>query len=229
VSSYEDGRDLGISQKSAWFVLQRIRKAMQDEDNGGKLSGEIEIDETFIGGKARFMHKDRRESLSPFYRKSGPVGKVAVLGVLERGGRVRTKVVRNIRRGNLNPEIKKNVEPGSAVFTDALKSYSTLEQDYVHHVIDHAVSYVEGNVHTNGMENFWSLLKRGLKGTYISVDPFHLFRYLDEQAMRFNLRKLTDAERFSHVCSQIAGRRLTWNEVTGKGETSSTESEGDRF
>jgi transposase-like protein len=229
VSSYEVGRDLGISQKSAWFVLQRIRKAMQDEETGGKLSGEIEIDETFIGGKARNMHHAKKLGLGKNYGKTGTVGKTAVMGVLERGGRVRTKVVRNIRRGNLNPEIKKNVEPGSAVFTDALKSYSTLEQDYVHHVIDHAVSYVEGNVHTNGMENFWSLLKRGLKGTYISVDPFHLFRYLDEQAMRFNLRKLTDAERFSHVCGQIAGRRLTWNEVTGKNDAPAMEQDGDRL
>ena len=146
-----------------------------------------------------------------------------MLGVLERGGRVRTKVVRNIRRGNLNPEIKKNVEPGSAVFTDALKSYSTLEQDYVHHVIDHAVSYVEGNVHTNGMENFWSLLKRGLKGTYISVDPYHLFRYLDEQAFRYNHRKLTDGERFQIAMGQIVDRRLTYDELTGKTEDSSSE------
>jgi|ERR1700733_3013013 len=221
ISSYELGRALNVTQKSAWFMLQRLRLVLQDGDNGGMLSGEIEIDETFIGGKARFMHKERRERSGA--GRPGVVGKIAVLGVLERGGRVRTKVVRNIRRKNLLPEIQKNVEPGSMLFTDALQSYSTLEQEYVHQVIDHAVSYVEGNVHTNGMENFWSLLKRGLKGTYISVDPFHLFRYLDEQAFRFNHRKLTDGERFQIAMGQIVDRRLTYDELTGKTEDLSSQ------
>jgi transposase-like protein len=226
VSSYEIGRDLAVTQKSAWFMLQRIRKAMQDEETGGKLCGEVEIDETFVGGKARNMHAKRRMEMNA--GRPGSIGKTAVMGLLERDGRVRTKVVRNTRRKNLNPEIEKHVEKGSTVFTDSLRSYSHLEQDYIHHVIDHAVKYVEGNVHTNGMENFWSLLKRGLKGTYVSVDPYHLFRYVDEQAMRFNLRKMTDAERFSHVCSQIAGRRLTWKELTAQDEKA-MEPEGDRL
>ncbi len=221
VSSYELGRALKVTQKTAWFMLSRLRLALQDEENGGKLSGEVEIDETFIGGKARFMHKERRERSGA--GRPGVVGKIAVLGVLERGGRVRAKVVRNIRRKNLNPEIAKNVEPGSTIFTDSLKSYSNLEQEYVHHVIDHAVEYVNGNVHTNGMENFWSLLKRGLKGTYISVDPYHLFRYLDEQAFRFNHRKLTDGERFQIAMGQIVDRRLTYDELTGKTEDHSSE------
>jgi transposase-like protein len=221
ISSYELGRALRVTQKSAWFMLQRLRLVLQDEETGGKLSGEVEIDETFIGGKARNMHRDRRDRTTGGY--SGAVGKVAVMGMLERGGRVRTKVVRSTRRKNLNPEIEKHVEPGTSVFTDSLKSYDHLERDYVHQVIDHAVSYVNGNVHTNGMENFWSLLKRGLKGTYVSVDPFHLFRYLDEQAFRFNHRKLTDSERFAIAMMQIVGRRLTYDELTGKTEDSSSE------
>jgi len=104
------------------------------------------------------------------------------------------------------------------IYTDFLLSYEGLEKDYGHKIVDHAVEYVRGNVHTNTMENFWSLVERQLHGTYISVEPFHLFRYLDEQSFRYNGRKLTDAERFDIVCSQVAGRRLTWNRLTGKGE-----------
>jgi transposase-like protein len=218
VSSYEIGRDLGITQKSAWHMLHRVRKAMQDEETGGKLSGEVEIDETFIGGKARNMHHEKKLGLGKNYGKKGTVGKIAVLGMLERDGRVRTKVVRNTRRRFLKPNVLEHVEKESTVYTDALASYNDLHNNYIHHVIDHAEKYVDGQVHTNGMENYWSLLKRTLRGTYVSVEPFHLFRYLDEQALRFNLRKLDDAERFAHVCSHVAGRRVTWDELTGKSE-----------
>jgi transposase-like protein len=137
------------------------------------------------------------------------------MGILQRGGEVRTAVVPTVRRKPLHNEIKKHVEAGSAIYSDALKSYNTLDGDYQHQVIDHAVSYVEGNVHTNGLENFWSLVKRGLHGTYISVEPFHLFRYLDEQAYRYNNRKLNDFDRFKMAASQIVGRRLTWDLLTG--------------
>jgi transposase-like protein len=148
-----------------------------------------------------------------------------VLGIIERGGKVRTKVVPNRRKNTLQGEVRANVEAGSAVYTDFLLSYEGLDADYMHGVVDHAIEYVNGNVHTNTMENFWSLLKRGLHGTYISVEPFHLFRYLDEQAFRFNNRKdgngtpLTDGERFDLAVRQIIGKRLTWAEVTGKIET----------
>ena len=143
------------------------------------------------------------------------------MGLLEQHGpdghsRVRVKQVQNTRRATLAPEVRQNVEPGSAVYSDALKSYEGLAPDYIHKVIDHAEWYVRGKVHTNGLENFWSLLKRGIKGTYVSVEPFHLFRYLDEQALRFNARTLDDAVRFLSVLRTIVGRRLTYKELIGQ-------------
>jgi len=188
VSSYEISRSLGVTQKTAWFMDHRIRLAL-GMASSGKLSGEIEVDETFIGGKARFMHKGERARK---IHGTGGFGKVAVMGLLDRHSRqVRTMVVPNVRRRSLHGEVSKHVESGSTVYSDALLSYNQLADEYVHNVINHAEKYVEGNVHTNGIENFWSLLKRGLKGTYISVEPFHLFRYLDEQSFRFNNRELT--------------------------------------
>jgi transposase-like protein len=215
VSSYEIAKAIGVTQKSAWFMLQRIRKAMQDDRKGGKLSGEVEVDESYIGGKARNMHKSRKlKTLGG--KGGGAVGKTAVQGMLQRGGEVRTRVIENTQWQNVVPAIHDNVEAGSHLFTDEVVAYFGLRADYAHQVINHAETYVNGQIHTNGMENFWSLLKRGLHGTYISVELFHLFRYLDEQALRYNLRKMSDAERFAHVCSHVAGRRLTWNEMTAK-------------
>jgi transposase-like protein len=214
VSSYEIHRAIGVTQKSAWFMMHRIRLAMQTGSFEKKFSGETEADETFIGGKARNMHIDVKER-----RITGTGGKdkVAVMGILERGGEVRTKVVADRKKATLQGEIKKHVQAGAALYTDALLSYEGLASEYAHEVIDHAVRYVDGHVHTNGIENFWSLLKRGLSGTYISVEPFHLFRYLDEQAFRFNTRKdLNDGDRFSMVASRVAGKRLTYKELTGK-------------
>lgn len=226
VSSYEVHRALGITQKSAWFMLHRIRLAMQTNSLvklGGK-GKEVEVDETFIGGKARNMHHDVHK------RRAGGrgfAGKTTVFGALERDGEVRTKVVQNIRKGTLQREVRDHVTVDSVLFSDRLQSYEGLIRDYSHYMIDHAVSYVDGAVHTNGMENYWSLLKRTLKGTYVSVEPFHLFRYLDEQAFRFNMRKdadgpVTDGERFQHVASHVIGKRLTYAGVTGK--TSPTDS-----
>ncbi|PLS84761.1 MAG: DDE transposase [Actinobacteria bacterium] len=211
VSSHEMARSLGITQKSAWFVLQRLRLAMQ-AGSIEKLSGEVEADETFIGGKARNMHKKKREEK---IQGRGASGKVAVMGLLERHGKVQTKVVPDTKKRTLQPEIRENVEPGSEVFTDALKSYEGLDPEYVHQVIDHAEKYAEGKVHTNGLENFWSLLKRGINGTYVSVEPYHLFRYLDEQAFRFNERGGKDADRFGKALGSVAGRRLTYRQLTG--------------
>lgn len=190
ISSYELHRALGVTQKTAWFMLHRIRLAMQTE-SFDKMSGEVEVDETFIGGAARFMHKDKRaEKITG----RGMVGKTAVLGLLERHGpdghsRVRAGTVKGRTRKVLDPIVREHVETGSEVMTDALKSYAALQDEYIHEVIDHAEAYARGKVHTNGIENFWSLLKRALKGTYVSVEPFHLFRYVDEQAFRFNARK----------------------------------------
>ncbi|HYL78409.1 MAG TPA: IS1595 family transposase [Bryobacteraceae bacterium] len=211
ISSYEIHRAIGVTQKTAWFLDHRIRFALGIE-SAGKLSGHVEADETFIGGKARNMHKAERA------RKitgTGGKDKTAVMGILERGGKIRTAVVPNRKKNALQAEVRKHVEAGSALYTDALKSYEGLGE-FEHQVIDHAVAYVEGAIHTNGLENFWSLLKRGLNGTYVSVEPFHLFRYLDEQAYRFNNRTMNDGQRFDLAVRQIVGKRLTWDNLTGK-------------
>jgi transposase-like protein len=214
VSSYEIARDLKVTQKSAWFMLHRIREAMQDK-SFTKLGGEVEVDETFIGGKARNMHRSKREKV---ITGTGGKDKAIVFGMVERGGEVRTTVVGNRRKHALQSTVRQHVEAGSAIFSDELLSYDGLSADYQHAVINHAVEYANGNVHTNTMENFWSLVKRQLHGTYISVEPFHLFRYLDEQAFRYNQRHGNDYARFEHVCRQIVGRRLTWKRLTGKDE-----------
>jgi transposase-like protein len=216
ISSYEIARDLGITQKSAWFMLHRIRLALQDDFFGSKLGGEVEVDETFIGGKARNMHRSVRA------RRISGIGKsihdkTAVVGVLERGGKIRTQIVPDRSKETLHGLVKNHVSEGSAVFTDELHGYYGLDETYQHQIIDHAVKYVDGRVHTNGIENFWSLLKRGLGGTYVSVEPFHLFRYLDEQMFRYNNRKdLDDAARFDLAISQIVGKRITFAQLTGK-------------
>jgi transposase-like protein len=222
VSSWEIHRALGVAQKTAWFMLHRIRLGMQTSSKL-KLGGpdfEVEVDETFIGGKARFMHKSVRARRITGRGKSIE-DKTAVMGLLERGGEVRAQVIPNRAKDILQGIVRGNVETGAAVFTDELHGYWGLSDQYEHEIIDHAVKYVDGRVHTNGLENFWSLLKRGLKGTYIAVEPFHLFRYLDEQSFRFNNRAtrnnpLNDSDRFSLLCSQIVGKRLTYAGLTAK-------------
>jgi hypothetical protein len=212
ISSYEVMRDVRVTQKTAWFMLQRLRYALQDE-KGGKLGGTVEVDETFIGGKARNMHVGKR--LKAMERKNK--SKTIVLGFLERGGEVRTEIVEDRARPTLQGHIKEHVATGSEIMTDELHSYYGLENEYAHQVINHAYEYAKGRIHTNGMENFWSLLKRSLGGTYVSVAPFHLFRYLDEQAYRYNNRKsTTDEGRFAKALSQIAGKRLTYAGLTGQ-------------
>jgi transposase-like protein len=209
ISSYEIHRALGVTQKSAWFMLQRIRLAMQT-GTFKKMSGEVEADETFIGGKARNMHPGKRT-----VKGRGSVGKTIVMGLLERHGEVRTTVIPNTRRKTLHGEVKRNVEAGSTLYTDAFPAYNGLDNAFAHSVIDHAESYVDGHVHTNGVENFWSLLKRMIKGTYVSVEPFHLFRYLDEEAFRFNNRKVSDGDRFVKVLESIEGKHLNYQELIG--------------
>lgn len=232
VSSYEIARDIKVTQKSAWFMLHRIRLAMQDDFFGSKLGsddgGEVEVDETFIGGKARNMHKSRklrimqkRNEIPDYKYAGGPgnlPGKVAVMGVLDREQRkVRATVVPNVKRETLQNAILAQVTHGSRVYTDQAVAYNLLTNHYAHEVVNHLEGYVNGRVHTNGLENFWSLLKRGLKGTYVAVEPFHLFRYVDEQVFRFNNRKnLDDAGRFDMVVSQIVGKRITFAQLTGK-------------
>lgn len=218
VSSYELHRALGVTQKTAWFMLHRIRTAMQ-AGSLVKMGGEVEADESFIGGLAKNMHKRRRAER---IKGTGGAGKAAVMGILERKGksgasRIKARVIKDARSETLHPEIREAVEPGARLFTDAWAAYRGLSSDYAHEVVDHAVEYVRGSVHTNGVENFWSLLKRTLKGTYVSVEPFHLGRYLDEQAFRFNCRTGNDHSRFSNVLSSVTGRRLTYKAlITGE-------------
>jgi transposase-like protein len=217
ISSYEIHREIGVTQKTAWFMLHRIRLAMQT-GTFAKMSGQIEADESYIGGLARNMHKHKREAK---IKGTGGSGKAIVMGILERHGpgktsKVRAMVVANARRGTLETQIKEHVEPGSEVFTDALPSYDRLQAEYLHQAINHAETYVRGHVHTNGIENFWSLLKRAIGGTYVSVEPFHLFRYVDEQSFRFNNRQDDNAGRFAEVVGNVVGRRVTYKKLTGK-------------
>jgi len=227
ISSYEVARAIGVTQKSAWFMLHRIRLGLQDKQSGGKLGGgnsnKVEVDETFIGGKARNMHKARRTRMADVGKYNA---KTAVFGMLERGGKVKAQVIGERRGRQMKRIVAENVMPGTWVMTDEFPGYVGLNEKFFHLVINHLEGYVSGNVQTQGIENFWSLLKRGLGGTYVAVEPFHLFRYVDEQAFRFNNRKdadgnlLNDADRFDIAMSQVIGKRLTFAEVTGKvGET----------
>jgi transposase-like protein len=225
ISSYEIHRVLGVTQKTAWFMLQRIRLAMQTGSFvklGGK-GGPVEVDETYIGGKARNMHFERKLRMIDGGR--GTVGKVAVLGLLQRHGKGKSKVrlttIQNTSREDLQPIIRKNVKAGSEVYTDSHSGYEGLNDEYFHEFVNHAEIYARGKVHTNGLENFWSLLKLGLRGTYVSVEPFHLFRYLDEQSFRYNNRlEMDDADRFNKLLKKVTGKRVTYSKLTGKeGET----------
>lgn len=215
ISSCELHRALGVTQKTAWFMLHRIRLTMQRGVNGGKMRGIVEADETYIGAKARYMHKNRRTKVG-----DAGVAKTAVQGILERtkghkASRVVLKVVKTTKRPELCGNVREYVLEGSTVKTDALMSYDDLARDYDRQIIDHLECYAKGNVHTNGLENFWSLLKRCLKGTYVNVEPFHLFRYCDEQAYRFNERKHEDGDRgrFMDIMSRLAGKRLTYKKL----------------
>jgi transposase-like protein len=215
ISSCELSRALGVTQKTAWFMLHRIRLAMQS-GSIDKLSGEVEADETYIGGLSRNMNNERKSKRG---RGTGGVGKAIVMGLLERKGKVRLKHVANARRATIQAEVRQNVEAGSQLFTDFLPSYNGLSGEFIHQAINHAECYAKGNVHTNGMENFWSLLKRTIKGTYVSVEAFHLFRYLDEQAFRFNERETDDAGRFLKGIVGVIGKRLQYAKLIGQQAT----------
>ncbi len=216
ISSYEVARDLEVSQKSAWHMMHRIRLAMQDDLTGGMLSGEVEVDETYIGGKARNMHKAKKRKLQMHTRMGD--NKTIVLGLLQREGKkIRATVIPDRSGKVMQENVRGNVERGSNIHSDEAAHYWRMDDEYIHGIVNHMEAYVNGNVHTNGLENFWSLLKRGIGGTYISVEPFHLFRYIDEQAYRFNNRKgMNDSDRFDLAVRSIVGKRLTWAEVTGK-------------
>ena len=226
ISSYEVGRALGVTQRTAWFMMHRIRVAVQ-ENSIMQLSrdgGPIEVDETFIGGKARNMHKEKRVRIQQEMTNRN-YAKTIVMGMLQRGGKVKAQVIPERKRNIAEQVISESIEKGANIMTDEATIYMGLKDEYLHEIVNHAEAYVRGHISTNGIENFWALLKRSLNGTYVSVEPFHLFRYLDEQMFRYNNRgnrkqKITDADRFNMALSQVAGKRLTFAEVTGKvGET----------
>jgi len=217
ISSYEVSRALGVTQKTAWFMLGRIRLAMQTR-TFSRLRGEVEVDESYIGGVAKFMHRSRRKRV---VKGTGGMSKTAVMGLLQRKSKkghsqIRGFVVRqDVTKEKLQEHIHAEVANGSKVYTDAMWSYRGLGETFMHHVVDHARAYAVGRVHTNGLENFWCLLKRAIKGTYTAVDPYHVFRYLDEQVFRFNNRGVKDGDRFRYVLSDIVGKRLTYKQLTG--------------
>jgi transposase-like protein len=188
----------------------------------GGSGGYVEVDETYIGGAARFMHKNKRAKMTMPGMAKGAANKAIVAGFFERDTRkVKTQVIPDRDKSTFHAMVKENVEFGSYLSTDDCHSYWGLDKEYIHKIVDHAERYVDGQIHTNSLENFWSLLKRGLKGTYVAVEPFHLFRYLDEQTFRFNNRgskdkPVHDGERFEMLLSQVAGKRLTYSALTGK-------------
>jgi transposase-like protein len=223
ISSWEIHRALKVTQKTAWFMLHRVRLSMRDENNhqiGG--NGAVEVDETFVGPKPQKMHRAKRLKMQSAEHGNT---KAVVMGMLDRDMRkVRAKVIPNVRRDVLQRQIIDGVKTGSTVYTDGFPGYDRLLLNgYLHQVINHTKEYVRGQVHTQGIDNFWSLLKRGLTGTYVAVEPFHLERYVDEQAFRYNNRAtkdnpLDDGDRFAFLVTQILGRRLTYKELTGKAD-----------
>jgi transposase-like protein len=226
ISSYELHRSLGVTQKTAWFMLHRIRKAMANGSllkmGGSQGGGPVEVDETFVGGKTKNMHRERRLRMQTAEKQDQ---KTIVMGMLDRTTRqVRAQVVPNVKRETLQNAILDQIEKGATVYTDRYTGYDHLAaQDFIHETVTHIDEYVRGEVHTQGIENFWSLLKRTLNGTYVAVEPFHLDRYVAEQIFRYNNRAtkenpLNDSDRFSAVLMQLAGKRLTYVELTGKGE-----------
>jgi hypothetical protein len=236
VSSWEIHRSLGVTQKTAWFMLHRIRLGAKDTQPATpKIGGpdtEVEVDETFVGGKMKNMHRVKQlrvRALNVYGTAAGTIGKTVVMGMLDRNARqIRAQVVPNVERLTLQTAVLNSVAHGTNVYTDQAPAYQRLNKTYVHEVVNHAETYVRGRVHTNGLENFWSLLKRNLAGTYVCVEPFHLERYVDEQVFRYNNRgtktnPVNDSDRFSRLCSQIVGKRLTYAELTAKGDEKQVE------
>jgi transposase-like protein len=237
VSSWEISRAIGVTQKTAWFMLHRLRMVLKTGDTfklGGQ-GGPVEVDETFVGPNPRRMHKERRARMeqkasnTSYGFKARTIGKTIVMGMLDRDARkVRATVIPDVKRATLQEQILNNVSGGAKVYTDEHPAYKyALVEKFAHEVINHMAGYVDGQVHTQGIENFWSLLKRGLRGTYVAVEPFHLERYVDEQVFRYNNRAtrdnpLNDSDRFCLAVTQIVNKRLTYAELTGKVGTTQT-------
>jgi transposase-like protein len=230
VSSYEIHRAIGVTQKSAWFMLHRIRHAMQTGsiEKFGATGGTIEADETFVGANIQKMHQSRRAKMqgvasNTYGMNRHAIGKTIVMGMLDRDLRkVRAMVIPNVKRATLQEQILNHVAGGSRVVTDDATGYRyALSDGFAHEIINHAQEYVRGHVHTQGIENFWSLLKRTLRGTYVAVEPFHLDRYITETMFRYNNRghhkqPIGDGDRFKMLLSQVIGKHITYDELTGK-------------
>lgn len=216
ISSHELGRAIGVTQRTAWFMLHRIRVAMQC-GTPNKFDGTAEMDTTYIGGLAQNMHDSKREKV---IQGRGAVGKTPVHGILKRKtkdsiSQINATVIGDNGTADTITHIKDVVKRGASVCTDEARAYDNLGTDYFHQAVDHATAYVNGAVHTNGVENFWTLLKRSIKGTYVSIAPFHLFRYVSEQVFRFNSRDLTDAKRFWLLLTHVFNKRLTYRLLAG--------------
>jgi transposase-like protein len=215
-SSCELARALGVTQKTAWFMLHRIRETLA-EDDGFALDGPVEADETYVGGLSKKMNAKRR---ARFSRSKSGQEKVAVFGMVERNmpgkpkGRARAFVVPFVEKEFIQGGLRKYVTPGDEIHTDGHPVYKTLKRDFMHHVIDHAYAYVQGHVHTNSIESFFSVFKRTIRGTYIAPRPKHLHRYVAEQVSRFNERESTDGYRFFLATKKADGKRLTYRQLT---------------
>ena len=210
ISSLQLGKDIGVTQKTAWFMLHRIRE-MLTEKNPQALNNIVESDESFFGGKEKNKHAHKKTEGT-----QGGSGKAVVLGLLERGGNIKTTQIENREGETLLPIIAEQVTPGATIATDELRGYSQLSKNYTHLTVNHSMGeYVNGLAHTNGVEGFWSLMKRGINGIQHSVSKKHLHRYCDEYAYRYNSRKIADAERFVNAMQHTEGR-LTYANLIAK-------------
>jgi transposase-like protein len=219
ISSHELGRALGVRQPTAWFMLHRIREAMAS-DGFDKFDGPAEADTTYVGGKADNMHAKRRERV---ITGRGPVGKTAVHAVLQRTTEAGPSQIAAAPIGaetadKLLRDVRSHVRYGAAIYTDESPAYRELCLTHRHGSVDHSQRYVDGDAHTNGVENFWTLFKRAVKGTYVAVAPFHVGRYVTEEAFRFNNRLKSDFARFFQALTQVVGRRLTYRQLACIGD-----------
>ncbi len=209
VASTQLARDIQVTQKTAWFMLHRLRHAIRTRSFNRPLDGDVEADETYIGGKSKNRHASKRRSGT-----QGGVGKEVVLGMLERGGELRTVKMENLRAREVQREIIRNVAPGASLMTDEHGSFVGLESLYNHHRVNHSAGeYVRHFVlHTNGIESVWALFKRQIVGTHHYLSPKHLARYVDEMTWRFNLRKMEEGNRVNALLAQTVGR-LTYKSL----------------
>jgi transposase-like protein len=208
ISSYELSRSLGISQPCAWFLAHRVR-SMMETGTFLRLSGTVEVDETWVGGKPAAMHANRRTEMR---RRGFP--KVCVMGLKERGGQVRLRVIQNTKAETLQPAIRRFVKKGEMLYTDNARAYQGIEKDFDHHTVNHfAGQYVTGDVSCNSIDNVWSVMKRAYHGSHIHYSHQHAHRYVAETEFKMNHREYKDGARFAIAVSQVSGKRLTYREL----------------